>query len=82
LHDEDTPYENVNEMNSADEPSQEAHSQKHIRVFFAPLDNFVGGLTVRFSAVKQIRDIFSYLWNYQKISEEQLKRRAAKREVF
>jgi len=33
---------------------------------------------VRFSAAKQISDTFSFLWNYQKISEEELKCKAAK----
>ena len=39
------------------------------------MDNVIGGLTVRFSAAKQISDTF---WNYQKMSKEELKRKAAK----
>jgi len=42
------------------------------------LDNIIGGITVRFSAAKQITDTFSFLWNYQKILEEILKCKAAK----
>ena len=42
------------------------------------MDNVIGGLTVRFSAAKQISDTFSFLWNYQKMSKEELKRKAAK----
>ena len=63
--------ENVNEMNEADESPEEAHFRKHI--FYVVLDNVIGGLTVRFSAAKQISDTFSFLWNYQKMSEEELK---------
>ena len=76
FHDEHTPDENVNEMNEADESPEEAHFRKHI--FHVVLDNVIGGLTVRFSAAKQISDTFSFLWNYQKISEEELKHKAAK----
>ena len=76
FHDEHTPDENVNEMNEADESPEEAHFRKHI--FYVVLDNVIGGLTVRFSAAKQISDTFSFLWNYQKMSEEELKRKAAK----
>ena len=76
FHDEHTPDENVNEMNEADESPEEAHFRKHI--FYVVLDNVIGGLTVRFSAAKQISDTFIFLWNYQKMSEEELKRKAAK----
>lgn len=34
--------------------------------------------TVRFNSVKDISDTFSFLWNYQKMSEEDLKYKAAK----
>ena len=73
---EDTPDENVNEINEADESTKEAHFQKHI--FYVVLDNFIGELTVRFNAAKQISDTFSFLWNYQKMSKEESKRKAAK----
>ena len=76
FHDEHTPDENVNEMNEADESPEEAHFRKHI--FYVVLDNVIGGLTVRFSVAKQISDTFSFLWNYQKMSEEERKRKAAK----
>ena len=66
FHDEDTPDENLNEMNEADESFEEAHFRKHI--FYVVLDNVIGGLTVCFSAAKQISDTFSFLWNYQKMS--------------
>jgi len=74
FHDEDTPEENVNET---DESSEEVHFRKHI--FYVILDNITGGLTVRFSAEKQISDTFSFLFlrNYQKMSEEELKCKAA-----
>ena len=65
FHDEDTPDENVNEMNQADESPGEAYFQKHI--FYVALDNVIGGLTVRFSAAKQISNTFCILWNYQKM---------------
>ena len=68
FHDEHTPDENVNEMNEADESPEEAHFRKHI--FYVVLDNVIGGLTVRFSAAKHISDTFSFLWNYQKMSED------------
>jgi len=59
----DTPDENMKE---AGEPSEEAHSRKHR--FYVILDNVIGGLTVNFSAAKQIYDTFRFLWNNQKIS--------------
>jgi len=62
-------------VNETDESTEEAHFGKHI--FCVILDNVIGGLTVRFSAAKQISDTFSFLWNYQKMSEE-LKCKAAK----
>ena len=74
FHDEDAPDENINEMNEADESSDEARFRKHI--FYVVLDNVIGGLTVRFSAAKQISDTFSFLWNYQKMSQEELKSKA------
>ena len=76
FHNEDTPNENVNEMNEADESLEEAYFQKHM--FYVVLDNVIGGLTVCFSAAKQISDTFCFLWNYQKMSEEELKHKAAK----
>jgi len=63
-------------MNERDESSEEAHFRKHI--FYVILDNVIGGLTVRFSAAKQISDTFSFLWNYQKMSEEELRCKASK----
>ena len=77
FHDEHTPDENVNEMNEADESPEEAHFWKHI-IFYVVLDNVIGGLTARFSAAKQISDTFSFLWNYQMLSEKELKHKAAK----
>ena len=71
---ESTFDENVNKMNEADE----AHFRKHI--FYVALDNVIGQLTVRFSAAKQISDTFSFLLNYQKMSKEELKSKAAKLE--
>ena len=72
FHDEDTPDENGNEMNEA----EEAHTRKHI--FYSFLDHAIGGLTVCFSTEKDISDTFSFLWNHQKMSKEELKRKAAK----
>ena len=66
----------MNESNEADEPPEESHFQKHI--FYVVLDDINGGITDRFSATKQISDIISFLWNYQEMSKEELKRRAAK----
>ena len=63
-------------MNELDEFPVEAHFRKHI--FYIVLDNVIGGLTVRVNAAKQISDSFSFLWNYQKMSKEELKRKAAK----
>jgi len=65
-------------VNETDESSEEAHFRKHI--FYIILDNFIGGLTVCFSATKQISDTFSFLFlrNYQKMSEEELKCKASK----
>ena len=74
--DDGTPDENVNETNEYDESPEEAHFRKHI--FFVVLDNVIGGLTVRFSAAKNISDTFTFLWTYKKISEEELKQKAAK----
>ena len=37
----------------------------------------IGGITVRFSAAKQISDTFIFIWNYQKIITEELKCKAA-----
>ena len=76
FHDEDTHDENVNEMNEADESPEETHFQKH--TFYVVLDNVTGGHSVRFSAAKQIYDNFSFPWNYQRMSEEELKHKAAK----
>ena len=64
FHDWQTPDENLNEMNEADESPEEAHFRKHI--LYVLLDNVIGGHTVRFSAAKKISDIFSFLWNDQK----------------
>ena len=61
--DEDTLDESVNEMNKEDESPEETHFWKHI--FYVVLDYVIGGLTVRFSAAKQISVNFSFLWNYQ-----------------
>ena len=69
FHDEDTPDEDVNEMNEADESPEEPHFRKHI--FYVVLDNVIGGMTVAFSAAKPISDTFSFLWNYQKMSKEE-----------
>ena len=41
------------------------------------LDSVIGNLTVRFSAAKKIHDTFSFLWNYRKMTEEELKNKAA-----
>ena len=68
--------ENVIEMNETDESTEEAYFRKHI--FYVVLDNVIGQLTVRFSAVKQISDTFSFLWNYQRISKEELECKATK----
>ena len=68
--------ENVNERNEADEPPEESNFRKHI--FYVVLDNVNGGITVRFSAAKQIYDTISFLWNYQEMSKEELKRSAVK----
>ena len=75
FHDEDTPDENVNEINEVDECFEEAHFRKHI--FYVVLDNVIGGITVRISAAKHISDSISFFGNYQKISNAELKRRAA-----
>ena len=66
FHNEDTPDENVNEMNEADESAEEAHFRIHI--FYVVLDNAIGGHSVRFSAARQTSYAFSILWNYQRIS--------------
>ena len=63
----------MNEMNEAGESTEEAHFRKF--TFYAVLDYVSGGLTVRFSAAKQISD-FSFLRYYQKMSKEELKRKA------
>ena len=68
LHDDDTPDEHVNQMNEADESPDEAHFRKHIS--YVVLNNVIGGLTVRFSAPKQISDTLSFHWNYQMILRE------------
>ena len=68
LHDDDTPDEHGNQMNEADESPDEAHFRKHIS--YVVLNNVIGGLTVRFSAPKQISDTFSFHWNYQMILRE------------
>lgn len=73
FHDEDTADGYVDERNEADESSEDAYIRKHI--FYVVLDNVV---TVRFTATKQISDILSFLWNYQKTSEEELNSKAAK----
>ena len=63
---EDTSNKNMNREDE-DESPEEAHFRKH--VFYVVLDNVIGGLTVRFNEAKQISDTFSFLWNYQKMSE-------------
>ena len=63
-------------MNEVDESQEEDHFRKHI--FYVVLVNVIGGLTVHFSAAKQIYDTFCFLWNYQKMPKEELKRKAAK----
>ena len=65
-----TSDENVIEMNETDESNEEAYFRKHI--FYVVLDNVIGQLTIRFSAAKQISDTFSFLWNYQRMSKEEL----------
>ena len=64
-------------MNEADESTEEALFRKHM--FCVVLDNVIREHTVRFGAVKQISDTFSFLWNYQKLSKKELKRKTAKR---
>ena len=49
-------------MNETDESPEEAHFRKHM--FYVVLDNVIGGLTVRFSAARQISFAFSFLRNY------------------
>ena len=63
-----TSDENVNNMNETDESTEEAHFRRHI--FYVVLDNVVGQLTVRFSAAKQISDIFSFVWINQKCQKK------------
>ena len=75
-NDADAPDENVNERTEADESPEELHFLKHI--FYVVLVNVIGGLMVRFSAAQQISDNFSFLWNYQEMSKEELKRKADK----
>ena len=72
FHDEDTPDENVNERNEAIEPPEESHFRKHI--FYVVLHNVDGKHTVRCIVAKQISDTLSFLWNYQRMSKEELKR--------
>ena len=67
-------------MNEADESPEESHCRKYIPCVV--FDNVIGRLSVRFSAAKQIYDTFSFLWNYQKISKDELKRKAAKLAVM
>ena len=62
-------------MNEADESPEEANFRLHM--FYVVLDNVNGGLTVRFWAAKQISDAISFLWKYQKMLREELKRKAA-----
>ena len=76
FHDEDTLDENINEMNKADESHEEANFQKHI--FYVVLGNVIGELRIRFSAAKQISYTNSFLWNYQKMSKGEVKRKADK----
>ena len=76
FHDEDTRDDYVIEMNEADESPEEAHFLRHI--FYVVMDNVIGGFTLHFSAARQISDTFSFLWNYQMMSEEELRRKAAK----
>ena len=47
-------------------------------MFYVILDNVIGELTVCFGAAKQIFYTFSFLWNYQNMSKEELKRKSAK----
>ena len=63
-------------MNETDESTEEAYFRKHI--FYVVLDNVTEQLTVRFGAAKQISDTFSFLWNYQRMSKEELECKAAK----
>ena len=46
-------------------------------VSFSAAGNAIGGPTASFSAAKQIFNTFSILWNYQQMSKEKLKRKAA-----
>ena len=57
-------------------PLREPHFRKYI--FYEVLDDVIGGLTVRFSATKQIFDTFSFLWNYQEMSKEELNHKIPK----
>ena len=76
FNDEDTSDENVNKLYEADESPEEAHSRRHI--FHVAWDNVIGAITVRFSAASHIFETFRFLWNYQKMSREELRRKAAK----
>ena len=73
---EETPDESVNEINQADESTENALFRKHI--FYIVLDNVTGELTIRFRAGKQISNIFSFFGIYQKMSKEELNRKVAK----
>ena len=45
-------------MNEANKSTEESHFQKHI--FYVVLDNVIGGLTVRFSAAKEVSDTSAF----------------------
>ena len=47
-------------------------------IFYVVMDNVIGGFTLHFSTARQISDTFSFLWNYQMMSKEELRRKAAK----
>ena len=66
----------MNEMNEADESPEETHLRKHI--FYVVLDDVIAGLTVRFNIAKQISDTLTCLGSYQKMSREELKRKASR----
>ena len=63
----------MNEINKVDVSPEKAHFLKQI--FYVVLDNVIGGLIV--CAAKQMSDTFSFLWNYQKMSKEDFRHKAA-----
>jgi hypothetical protein len=59
-----------------DNESQEEASFR-TNVFYRIVDSVIGGLTVRFTAVKEICNKFSFLWEYQKLSESEIRAAAS-----